>query len=122
MNFLIFILTPLILIIDCRLELFDNNFTHNSAPNGQGGAVYHDMSLKPPDLQLNKFLMNSAKEYLSYIQYPKSFSLISMHTPVLKVKSGRRLVDSLILGIIDMNNKALQDDSKTIVTIQNYDK
>ena len=90
--------------IDCLFEAFDNNFTINSAPKGKGGAIFHDKDLDPPDLLTNKFNMNTAKEYVSYIQYPTSFSLISLQKPILKVISGRVLEHSLILGIIDKNN------------------
>jgi hypothetical protein len=107
------------LYIDCLFEAFGNKFTMNSALKGKGGAIFHDKDLDPPDLLSNKFKMNTAKEYMSYIQYPKSFSLISLQKPILKVKSGRVLEDSLILGIIDKNNQWLWEESKNMVSIAN---
>jgi hypothetical protein len=89
---------------NCRFEAFDNTFAFNKAPFGKGGAINHNLFNAPPDFHLNKFTLNDAKQYQSYIQYPQSFSLISMDRPTLRTRSGRKLEESLMLGIIDKNN------------------
>jgi len=115
-------LSVFVIIIDCRFEAFDNTFAFNKAPFGNGGAINHNLFNAPPDFHLNKFSLNDAKQYQSYIQYPQSFSLISMDRPTLRTRSGRKLEQSLMLGIIDKNNQALQEDSTSIVSIKNDDQ
>jgi hypothetical protein len=45
-----------------------------------------------------------------------------MDRPTLRTRSGRKLEESLMLGIIDKNNQALQEDSTSIVSIKNDDQ
>ena len=49
----------IVLIIDCQYVLFHNIFNGNTALNGEGGAIYHDMPNAPPaNLVQNKYNSN----------------------------------------------------------------
>ena len=57
----------IVLIIDCQYVLFHNIFNGNTALNGEGGAIYHDMPNAPPaNLVQNKYNSNQAVKWQDY--------------------------------------------------------